>query len=162
MDHATSAVTPLDPELVQAGDAVGQRAERRGLLQGSVRPVGVAEILVLPQRGHQVPLVPDQRPVQQLPPAAANPAFHDRVAPHRQLHPIRTIGTDASDRRVRAPVRQPAVLDAGIRLEQAELTPGLAATLRHAVGVVRILGSFGPGGATRRHRRVPGCLFIRL
>ena len=25
MDHATSAVTPLDPELVQAGDAVGQR-----------------------------------------------------------------------------------------------------------------------------------------
>jgi hypothetical protein len=73
MDHATSAVTPLDPELVQAGDAVGQRAERRGLLQGSVRPVGVVEILVLPQHGHQVPLVPDQRPVQQVPPAAANP-----------------------------------------------------------------------------------------
>ena len=71
MNNATSAVTPLDPELVQAGDAVGQRAERCGLLQGSVRPVGVVEILVLPQHDHQVPLVPDQRPVQQLPPAAA-------------------------------------------------------------------------------------------
>jgi len=45
MNHATSAVTPLDPELVQAGDAVGPRAERCGLLQGSVRPVRVAEIL---------------------------------------------------------------------------------------------------------------------
>ena len=67
MDHATSAVTPLDPELVQAGDAVGQRAERCGLLQGSVRAVRVVEILVLPQHDHQVPLVPDQRPVQQLP-----------------------------------------------------------------------------------------------
>ena len=26
MDHATSAVTPLDREVVQAGGAVGQRA----------------------------------------------------------------------------------------------------------------------------------------
>jgi hypothetical protein len=31
MNHATSAVTSLDPELVQAGDAVGQWAERCGL-----------------------------------------------------------------------------------------------------------------------------------
>ena len=44
MDCAASAVPPLDPELVQAGDDVGQRAERRGLLQGSVRPVRVVEI----------------------------------------------------------------------------------------------------------------------
>jgi hypothetical protein len=36
MNHATSAVTLLDPELVQAGDAVGQRAERCGLLQADV------------------------------------------------------------------------------------------------------------------------------
>jgi putative transposase len=32
-----------------------------------------------PQHGHQVPLVPDQGPVQQLAPASADPAFHDRV-----------------------------------------------------------------------------------
>jgi hypothetical protein len=43
MNHDTSAVMPLDPELVQ-GDTDGQRSERCGLLQGSVRPVRVAEI----------------------------------------------------------------------------------------------------------------------
>jgi hypothetical protein len=41
MNHAADAVTPLDPEMVQVGDAVGQRAQWRGLLEGSVRPVGV-------------------------------------------------------------------------------------------------------------------------
>jgi hypothetical protein len=56
-------------------------------------PVGVIEVLVLAQDGHQVPLVPGQGPDQQLSPAAADPAFHDRVAPHRQLHLIRMIGT---------------------------------------------------------------------
>ena len=38
MNHAAGAIAPLDPELIQApGDAAGQRAERRGLLQGAVR-----------------------------------------------------------------------------------------------------------------------------
>ena len=37
VNHATSAVTPLDPEMVQVGEPVWQRAERRGLVQGSVR-----------------------------------------------------------------------------------------------------------------------------
>ena len=59
MNHASGAVTPLDPEMVQVGDAVGQRAERRGLFQGAVRPVGLVEVLVLAQHDHQVPLVPD-------------------------------------------------------------------------------------------------------
>jgi hypothetical protein len=48
-----------------------------------VRPVGVVEVLVLAQHGHQVALVPDQGPVQQLAPAAADPAFHDRVHSRR-------------------------------------------------------------------------------
>src|SRR5260370_31026134 len=39
MNHASGAVAPLDPELIQVGDAIGQRAQRRGLVQGSVRPV---------------------------------------------------------------------------------------------------------------------------
>jgi hypothetical protein len=52
MNHATSAVTPLDPDLIQVGDAIGQRTHRRGLLQGTVRPVRVAEILVFSQHGH--------------------------------------------------------------------------------------------------------------
>ena len=41
MNHAAGTVAPLDPELIQVGDAIGQRAQRRGLVQGSVRPVGV-------------------------------------------------------------------------------------------------------------------------
>ena len=64
VDHAPSAVAPPDAEVVQVGDAVWQRAERRGLVQGAVRPVHVAEVLVLAQHGHQVALVPDQGPVQ--------------------------------------------------------------------------------------------------
>ena len=77
MNHASGMVTPEDAEVVQVGDAFGQRAERRGLVQGTVRPVGVVEVLVLTQDGHQVALVPDQGPVQQLAPTAADPAFHD-------------------------------------------------------------------------------------
>ncbi len=45
MNHAPGAITPLDPEMVQVGDAVGHRAEQRGLFQGAVRPVGVVEVL---------------------------------------------------------------------------------------------------------------------
>jgi hypothetical protein len=96
MNHVSGAVAPEEAEVVQVGDAIGQRAKRRGLVQGAVRPVRVIEILVLTQHCHQVPLVPDQGPVQQLTPTAADPAFHDRVAPRRQLHLIRVIGTDAS------------------------------------------------------------------
>jgi TOTE conflict system primase-like protein len=83
MDHASGAVAPSDAEVVQVGDAIRQRAERRGLVQRAVRPVRVAEVLVLAQDGHQVALVPDQGPVQQLPPAAADPALHDRVHSRR-------------------------------------------------------------------------------
>jgi hypothetical protein len=39
MNHTPGAVTPLNPEMVQVGDALGQRAQRRGLPEGSVRPV---------------------------------------------------------------------------------------------------------------------------
>ena len=55
MNHAPDAVASLNPELVQVGDAIGQRAQRRGLLEGPVRPVGIVKVLVLPQHHHQVP-----------------------------------------------------------------------------------------------------------
>jgi hypothetical protein len=86
VDHTSGTVAPLDPEPIQAGDAVGQRMQRRGLVQGSVRPVRVVEVLVLAQHAHQMPLIPYQGPVQQLTPAAAGPAFHDRIYPR---HPDR-------------------------------------------------------------------------
>jgi hypothetical protein len=83
MNHASGTVAPLDPELIRAGDAIGQRAQRRGLVQGPVRPAGVAEVLVLAQHDHQMPLIPCQGLVWQLTPAAADPAFHDRIHPRR-------------------------------------------------------------------------------
>jgi hypothetical protein len=43
MNHIPGAATPLNPEIVQVGYAVGQRAQWGGLLEGSMRPVGVAE-----------------------------------------------------------------------------------------------------------------------
>ena len=36
MDHASDAVAPPETEVVQVGDAVWQRAQRRGLVQGAV------------------------------------------------------------------------------------------------------------------------------
>ena len=77
MDHATSAVAAPDTETVQVGDAFWQRAERRSLVQGAVRPVRVAEVLVLAQYGQQVPMVAHQSPVQQFAAAGAYPPFHD-------------------------------------------------------------------------------------
>jgi hypothetical protein len=41
--------------------------------------MGVVELLELAQRVQQVPLVPDQGPVEQLAPAGLHPPFHDRV-----------------------------------------------------------------------------------
>ena len=71
MDHASDAVAPPDADVVQVGDIIWQRAQRRGLVQGAVWTVRVAEVLVLAQDGHQVALVPGQGPVQQLTAAAA-------------------------------------------------------------------------------------------
>ena len=39
MNHASGAVSPPEAEVVQVSDAIGQRTERRGLVQGAVRPV---------------------------------------------------------------------------------------------------------------------------
>ena len=64
MNHAPGAVAALDPELIEVGDSFGQRAQWRGLLQGPVGPVGVVEVLVFPQHGHQVPLIPDEGPLE--------------------------------------------------------------------------------------------------
>ena len=77
MNHASGAVAPPDAEVVQVGDGIWQRAQRRGLVQGAVRPVRVVEVLVLAQDRHQMALVPDQGPVQQLTPATADPAFNE-------------------------------------------------------------------------------------
>jgi hypothetical protein len=40
VNYAPGAIAPLDPELIQIRDAVGQLPQRRGLLQGAVRRRG--------------------------------------------------------------------------------------------------------------------------
>ena len=66
------------------------------LVPGLVRPVPVIVADVLAQDQPQVPFSSDQHPVQALAARAGDPAFRIAVAPHRQLHPIRSIGTGAS------------------------------------------------------------------
>jgi hypothetical protein len=80
VDDAARAVMPPDPEMIQVGDAIWQGPQWRGLVQGAVRPVRIVEVLVLPQHRHEVALVPDQGPVQQFSPAAANPALQPEVS----------------------------------------------------------------------------------
>jgi hypothetical protein len=77
MNHAADAVTSLNPDPIKVGDVAGQPAQRCGLLQGSVRPVGVVEVFVLPQHGHKVALVPYQSPAEQFAAATADPPFHN-------------------------------------------------------------------------------------
>jgi len=78
VDDATRAVMPPGPEMIQVGDAIcsGRSARPgpgRGAAGGSCRSPRTPE-----QHHHQVAQVPDQGPVQQLTPAAANPPLHDR------------------------------------------------------------------------------------
>jgi hypothetical protein len=65
----------------------------RELVEGTVRPGGVVVLKILNQHLSQVMLVDDQQPVEGLPAQGAGHPFADRVAPHRQLHPIRVTGT---------------------------------------------------------------------
>jgi magnesium chelatase family protein len=67
------------------GDALGDAL---------VRPGRVVVRLVLGQDGAQMPLAEDQHPVEEFPAQGADEALADRVAPHRQLHLIRVIGSD--------------------------------------------------------------------
>jgi len=64
----------------------------RVLVQRPVRPVAVIVIGILAKDQAQMPFAGDQHPVQALAAGAADPAFRDRVGPHRQLHLIQTPG----------------------------------------------------------------------
>jgi hypothetical protein len=132
VDDATRAVMPPDPEMIQVGDAIWQRPQWRDLVQGAVRPVGVVEVLVLPQHHHQVAQVPDQGPVQQLTSAAANPPLRDRIH-SRCLNS----GSDDPD---------PGRLEHGIeRLREAGV-PVMQDELRSCPGIPQV------------HEQVPGLL----
>ena len=69
---------------------------RPGVRDALVGPAGVVEGFELAQGMPEVVLVPGQGAIGELTAAGLNPPLHDRVAPHRQLHLIRAIGTIAS------------------------------------------------------------------
>jgi hypothetical protein len=66
------------------------------LAEKAMRPGRIVVQQVLGQHLSQVVLIDDQDPVQEFPAQGADDPFADRVAPHRQLHPIGMIGTAAS------------------------------------------------------------------
>ena len=74
----------------------GVSLSRGELAKSTVRPGGVVVPQVLGQDPAQMILIDYQHPVEKLPPQGTYHPFADRVAPHRQLHPISTIGTSAS------------------------------------------------------------------
>jgi hypothetical protein len=74
VNHASGAIAPLDPELIQIRDTVGPVSVAALPASGRGAPVGVGEVLVLAQHDHQVPLIPHQGSVQQLAAARADPS----------------------------------------------------------------------------------------
>jgi hypothetical protein len=75
----------------------GRRCRRwygRVVLEGSVWPVFVVVRGVGVEHRGEVSLVVDQEPVGAFAPYGADPSLGVGVGPHRQLHPIQTIGTD--------------------------------------------------------------------
>jgi ferredoxin len=88
VDQATDASVSSDAVLLTI-DRFGQRLQRRGAVQGAVRPVLVVVALVLAQDPPQMVLVPDEGAVQELAAASPDPALGDRVhagRPHVAQH----------------------------------------------------------------------------
>jgi hypothetical protein len=78
VDQATDASVSSDAVLVEVG-RFGQRFQRRGTVQGAVRPVLIVVSFVLAQDPPQMGLVPDQGAVEELAAASPDPAFGDRI-----------------------------------------------------------------------------------
>jgi len=94
VDEAAEDVPALDLLLGEVGDGVvGPGRAELAAAMGSP-PVVVG--LVPGQDRPQVPLAEDQHPVGDLRPGGAHESFRIGVVPHRQLHLIRSIGTDVS------------------------------------------------------------------
>src|ERR1017187_10682624 len=79
-DQGTDARLSSDAVLTEI-DRLGQRCQRRGAVQGAVRPVLIVVALVLARDPPQMSLVPDEGSGRQLTAASPDPAFGDRVHP---------------------------------------------------------------------------------
>jgi len=93
------------------GDRRGQWSARSGVPDALVRAMVVIEGLELAQRTKQVPLIPDQGPIEKLTAAGQHPPFRDRV---HSRHP--NSGEHDLDARVgQDGVKQPWILACGYR-----------------------------------------------
>ena len=54
MNHASGTVASLDPEPIQVGDAIGQRAQRRGWFRVRCGRRRLVEVLVLVQHDRAI------------------------------------------------------------------------------------------------------------
>jgi len=59
--------------------------------------MAVVEAFEFVQGVQQVSLVPDQGSIEQFVAASPDPAFHDRVGPSRQLHPLSAMSGHSGD-----------------------------------------------------------------
>ena len=92
-DQAAEDLPALDP----GGDIDGAaRLPRRFLLQALMRTVAVIVPDVLGQELAEMPFAEDQHMIQALATKCAHEPLGKCVAPYRQLHLIRSIGTDVS------------------------------------------------------------------
>ena len=93
VDQAAEDLLTLEP-----GSDIHGAADlsRRALLQALMRTMPVIVADVLGQDLAQMPLAEDQQVIQAFAPERAHEPLGICVAPHRQLHPIRMIGTGAS------------------------------------------------------------------
>jgi hypothetical protein len=88
VDLATDASVSSDAVMLKI-DRFEQRFQRRGAVQGAVRPVLIVVGLVLAQDLPQMVLVPGEGAVQEFAAASPDPAFGDRVhagRPHVAAH----------------------------------------------------------------------------
>ena len=93
VDEAAEDGPTVDPHLGEVGDRV--IGPGRVELEAAMGPPSVVVGRVLVQDRPQMPLAEDQYPVSDLLPGSEHEPFGMSVTSHRQLRPIRMIGTDA-------------------------------------------------------------------
>ena len=98
MGESAKDLLPADPVLceVYRFGRTSVSLSRGELSESTVRSASVVMLQISGEYMAQMMLIDDQQPVEELTAQGADHPLADRVAPHRQLHPIRTIGTGAS------------------------------------------------------------------
>ena len=116
MNHAAGAVAPLNPDLIEAGGAIGWRALRRGVVEGSVGPVGGAEVFV-----------PARRTVirGRWFPARVGSSSSRRPVPVRRSRTEFLRGAWTAGRRILVPAARQASPDAAVQLASRPCIPNV-------------------------------------